>query len=144
MRRPEVEHWSTFGVIAGTAAGSLIGLPFVAVSIRISVIAASSTLRNQTAQTLGLFVTVSIVAALLSIPARSIRVLGVEVVALAALAATLIARAARLARPAAATAYISPRPIPGAGAAWAPTGWWRAGGSGLPCPEPPVAAVSRT
>jgi hypothetical protein len=90
FRRPfagaDVEQWSTFAVIAGTVAGSLIGLLFVAVSIRIDVIAGSRTLRYQTGETLALFVTVLIVAVLLSIPGQAVRTLGVEVVVLAVVA----------------------------------------------------------
>ena len=49
--------WSTFAVVAGGAAAGVTGLLFVAVSIRIDVIAKSQELRNRAAQTLALFVT---------------------------------------------------------------------------------------
>lgn len=78
-----MEKWSTFTVVAGGAAAGLTGLLFVAVSIRTDVIANSQERRNRAAQTLGLFVTVLFVAILLSIPDQSLRVLGVELVALA-------------------------------------------------------------
>ncbi len=78
-----MEQWNTFAVIAGGAAAALTGLLFVAVSIRIDVIAQSQELRNRAAQTLGLFVTVLFIAILLSIPDQSLRVLGAELVALA-------------------------------------------------------------
>ncbi len=78
-----MEKWSTFAVVAGGAAAGLTGLLFVAVSIRIDVIAKSQELRNRAAQTLALFVTVLFIAILLSIPDQSVRVLGVELVALA-------------------------------------------------------------
>jgi Na+/H+ antiporter NhaD/arsenite permease-like protein len=80
-----LEKWSTFAEIAGGAAAALLGLLFVAVSIRIDVIAKSQELRNRAAQTLALFVTVLFVGILLSIPDQSDRVLGIELVALAAI-----------------------------------------------------------
>jgi uncharacterized membrane-anchored protein len=78
-----LEKWSTFATIAGAAAAGLTGLLFVAVSIRIDVIGKSQELRNRAAQTLALFVTVLFVGILLSIPDQSVRVLGIELVALA-------------------------------------------------------------
>lgn len=78
-----MEKWGTFATVTGAAAAGLTGLLFVAVSIRIGVIGESQELRNRAAQTLALFVTVLFVAILLSIPDRSVRVLGIEVVALA-------------------------------------------------------------
>jgi hypothetical protein len=78
-----LEKWGTFATVAGGAAAGLTGLLFVAVSIRIEVIAKSQELRNRAAQTLGLFVTVLFSAILLSIPDQSYWVLGAELVALA-------------------------------------------------------------
>jgi hypothetical protein len=78
-----LEKWSAFATVAGGAAAGLTGLLFVAVSIRIDVIAKSQELRNRAAQSLALFVTVLFIAVLLSIPDQSFRVLGVEFVALA-------------------------------------------------------------
>jgi hypothetical protein len=72
--------------VAGTAAASLTGLLFVAVSIQIGVIAKSQALRNRAAQTLALFVTVLFIAILLSIPDQSYRLLGAELIALAVVA----------------------------------------------------------
>jgi hypothetical protein len=80
-----VEEWSTFAVIAGGAAAALTGLLFVAVSIRVDVIAKTQELRNRAAQTLALFVTVLVIAILLSIPDQSLQLLGIELVALAAI-----------------------------------------------------------
>ena len=82
-RDPSLEKWSTFATVAGGAAAGLTGLLFVAVSIRVAVIATSQELRNRAAQTLALFVTVLVIAILLSIPDQSSRTLGVELVALA-------------------------------------------------------------
>lgn len=42
-----MERWSTFTVVIGSAAAGLTGLLFVAVSIRIDVIAKSQELRNR-------------------------------------------------------------------------------------------------
>jgi hypothetical protein len=81
-----LEKWGLFATVTGAAAASLTGLLFVAVSIRIGVIAKSQELRNRAAQTLALFVTVLFIAILLSIPAQSYRLLGAELVALAAVA----------------------------------------------------------
>jgi hypothetical protein len=78
-----LEKWSTFATVAGTAAASLAGLLFVAVSIRTDVIARSQELRNRAAQTLALFVTALFITILLAIPGQSYRVLGAEFVALA-------------------------------------------------------------
>ena len=50
-----MKAWDTFAQIIGTAAAALIGLLFVAVSIRIASIARSQELRNRAAQTLSLF-----------------------------------------------------------------------------------------
>ncbi len=82
-----MQEWSTFAVIAGSAAAGLTGLLFVAVSIRAEVIARSQELRNRAAQTLALFVTVLFISILLAIPDQSVRLLGVELVALAVIVA---------------------------------------------------------
>jgi hypothetical protein len=104
-----VEKWSTFAVIAGSAAAALTGLLFVAVSIRTDVITKSQELRNRAAQTLTLFVTVLFIAVLLAIPDQSLRVLGGEVLALAIITAgamlILDQRASVLPNPQAATAH---------------------------------------
>jgi hypothetical protein len=66
-----LEPWSTFAEVAGTAAASLIGLLFVAVSIRIDFVARSQELRNRAAQTLSLFGTVLLTAILIAVPDRA-------------------------------------------------------------------------
>lgn len=78
-----MEKWDVFATVVGAAAASLVGLLFVAVSIRIGVIAKSQELRNRAEQTLALFVTVLFISILLAIPDQTQRVLGVELVALA-------------------------------------------------------------
>jgi hypothetical protein len=78
--------WSTFAEVAGTAAASLTGLLFVAVSIRIDFIARSQELRNRAAQTLSLFGTVLVIAILIAIPGQVTEALGAELTALAVVA----------------------------------------------------------
>jgi hypothetical protein len=82
-----LNSWSTFAEICGTASASLIGLLFVAVSIRIDLIAPSQELRNRAAQTLSLFGTVLIVAILTAVPGQPTRALGAELTALAIITA---------------------------------------------------------
>jgi hypothetical protein len=91
--------WATFASIAGAASAGLTGLLFVAVSIRIDVIARSAALRNRAAQTLSLFVTVLFIAILLAIPGQADGTLGGELIALAILVGAgllLLDRRARL------------------------------------------------
>jgi hypothetical protein len=78
--------WSTFAQVAGTAAAALIGLLFVAVSIRIDFIARSQELRNRAAQTLSRFGTVLVTAILIAIPGQATQALGAELTALAVIA----------------------------------------------------------
>jgi hypothetical protein len=80
-----VESWDTFAVIVGGAAAALLGLLFVAISIRLNVITGSTELRNRSAQTMTLFGIVLLLAVLLAIPGQPLRVLGIEVVVLALL-----------------------------------------------------------
>ena len=75
--------WDTFAVVIGGAAGALIGLLFVSVSIRIEVISASPDFRNRGAATLTLFGSVLLVAVLLVIPGQKAWELGAELVVLA-------------------------------------------------------------
>jgi hypothetical protein len=78
--------WQAFAEITGSAAAALIGLLFVAVSIRIDYIARSQELRNRAAQTLSLFGTVLFVAILIALPGQVYRVLGAELILLAVIA----------------------------------------------------------
>jgi Na+/H+ antiporter NhaD/arsenite permease-like protein len=78
--------WDTFATITGGAAAALIGLLFVAVSIRIDYIARSQELRNRAAQTLSLFGTVLIISVLMAIPGQGYRPLGIELLVLAVIA----------------------------------------------------------
>lgn len=72
-------------VVSSTAAGALIGLLCVAVSIRVDVIAPATELRNRPAQTLILFGDVLFVGILMSIPHQPDGALGGELVTLALL-----------------------------------------------------------
>jgi hypothetical protein len=79
-----VPGWDTFAVIVGGAAGALIGLLFVSVSIRIDVISASPDFRNRGAATLSLFGSVLLVAVVLAIPGQRAWELGAELIVLGA------------------------------------------------------------
>lgn len=81
-----VEDWATFATVIGAAAASLTGLLFVAVSIRVDVIARSPELRNRAAQTLLLFATALFVSIALAIPDQDHGALGAEVIALGVIA----------------------------------------------------------
>jgi hypothetical protein len=63
-----VSGWGNFAVVTGAAAAALLGLLFVAVSIRVETIARSAELRNRSAQTLTLLLTGKLVGALLTVP----------------------------------------------------------------------------
>ena len=82
--------WQTFAGIAGAAAGALVGLLFVAVSIRVDAIAASRALRDRAAQTLVLFGTVLFVALFLAIPDQTYEALGGELLALAVVTSAML------------------------------------------------------
>jgi hypothetical protein len=75
--------WGDFAVVMGAATAALLGLLFVAVSIRVETIAKSAELRNRSAQTLTLLLTGLLVAALLAIPDQRKGALGAEYLALA-------------------------------------------------------------
>ena len=77
-----MQDWATFATVAGAGAASLTGLLFVAVSIRIDVIARSPELRNRAAQTLLLFATVLFISTVLAIPGQAYGPLGAELIAL--------------------------------------------------------------
>ena len=63
-----LKEWGGFAMVAGGAAAALLGLLFVAVSIRVNVIAGSAELRNRAAQTGVLFLTVVLATLLLDVP----------------------------------------------------------------------------
>jgi hypothetical protein len=78
-----LSEWTDFAIVAGAATAALLGLLFVAVSLRVEVIAHSDELRRRSAQTLSLLLTGLLAAVLLTIPAQPRWVLGVEFLALA-------------------------------------------------------------
>jgi hypothetical protein len=78
-----VSTWNDFGVVIGGAAGALVGLLFVAISIRAPSIAASVPLRNRAAHTLIIFGSLLLGAVLLVTPDQPQWLLGVELVVLA-------------------------------------------------------------
>jgi hypothetical protein len=67
----------------GGATAALLGLLFVAVSIRVEVIGKSAELRNRTAQTMTLLLAGLFVAALLAVPGQGKVALGAEYLVLA-------------------------------------------------------------
>jgi hypothetical protein len=81
-----VTGWDGFAQTTGGAAAALIGLLFVAVSIRIDVIARSGDLRNRAAQTLSLLGIVLLVAIAVSLPDQQRWVVGVEIMVVALVA----------------------------------------------------------
>jgi hypothetical protein len=85
-----MEAWATFAVSVGSSAAAVLGLLFVAVSIRVDVIAGSAELRNRAAQTLGLFVTLLVIALLLALPGQNLRLLGAELIGLTAVTAAVL------------------------------------------------------
>jgi hypothetical protein len=85
-----MEAWGTFAVIVGSSAAALLGLLFVAVSIRVDVIAGSAELRNRAAQTLGLFVTLLLISLLLALPGQNLRLLGAELIGLTVVTAAVL------------------------------------------------------
>ena len=90
-----LKQWATFATLSGGAAAALTGLLFVAVSIRIEFIAKSTELRSRAAQTLTLFVIPLVISILLSIPDQGYRVLGAELVLLAAIGGGVLLRLGR-------------------------------------------------
>jgi hypothetical protein len=78
-----LSSWENFAVIVGGAAAALLGLLFIAISIRVNLVAASTELRSRAAQILVLFGAVLVVAILLVVPEQPMPVLGAEFVVLA-------------------------------------------------------------
>ena len=74
--------WLSFGEALGAVAGALVGLLFVAVSVKSDVLAASRSLSSRAAQTLVLFMTSVLVAVLLVAP-QPPAALGSELLAVA-------------------------------------------------------------
>lgn len=82
-----MEGWGEYAVIVGGASAALVGLLFVAVSIKVDLIVRSVALRARAAQTLTLFLVPLLAAIILGIPAQPLWVFGVLVSALGVVAA---------------------------------------------------------
>jgi hypothetical protein len=79
-----VSGWGGFAAVMGGATAALLGLLFVAVSLRVEPIAKSAELRNRASQTMTLLLTGLVAAAFLAVPDQPTWVLGVEYLVLAA------------------------------------------------------------
>ena len=77
-----VSEWDDFGVVIGGAAGALVDLLFVAISIRAPSISNSVPLRNRAAHTLVVFGSLLLGAVLLVTPGQPQWLLGTEFVVL--------------------------------------------------------------
>ncbi len=75
--------WGDFAAVIGAATAALLGLLFVAVSIRVGMIAKSAELRNRSPQTLTLLLTGLLVACLMAVPDQHQWLLGAEYLVLA-------------------------------------------------------------
>jgi len=80
------QDWGNFAVIAGSSAGALTGLLFVAVSLNRERIARHAPLRAQAGQTLVLFMLPLLLSLLIVLPERSATAFGSWLIVLAALA----------------------------------------------------------
>lgn len=102
--------WNTFAAVSGGAAGGLTGLIFIVVSFRYETLAVSQEYRSRAAQVLSLFLTVAVIAVLLTVPQHD-RALGVEMLLVALVCARLLrtlditARRAQSTRPSIGLAY---------------------------------------
>ena len=78
------QDWGNFAVIAGSSAGALTGLLFVAVSLNRERIARHAPLRAQAGQTLVLFMLPLLLSLLIVLPERSATAFGSWLIVLAA------------------------------------------------------------
>jgi hypothetical protein len=85
-----MDGWGDFAVIIGGVSAAMVGLLFVAVSIKVELIVRSVTLRARAAQTMTLFLVVVLAAIILAIPAQPLWVFGVLMVTLGVLAAAVL------------------------------------------------------
>ena len=82
--------WENFAVIAGSAAGALTGLLFVAVSLNRDRIVGHAALRSEAGQTLVLFLLALLLSLLLVIPGTSPRLLGIVLVVVAVVSGAIL------------------------------------------------------
>jgi modulator of FtsH protease len=85
-----LREWENFAVIAGSAAGALTGLLFVAVSLNRDRIVGHPGLRAEAGQTLVLFIVALLLSVLLVIPGMSAKVLGIVLVVVAGAAGLIL------------------------------------------------------
>lgn len=101
--------WNSFAAVAGGASAGLTGLTFLVVAFRFETIAVSQEYRSRAAQTLSLFSTVTVIAALITVPQYA-QALGIELMLVALISAALLrsldsaARREQTTRPSAALA----------------------------------------
>lgn len=81
--------WRNFAAVTGGAAAGLTGLTFIVVAFRFDTLAVSEEYRNRAAQTLSLFLTIIVLAALITVP-QPLQALGAEMVAIAVVSAVLL------------------------------------------------------
>ncbi|WP_306892736.1 hypothetical protein [Agromyces albus] len=83
-----MDTWAEFSVIMGGAAAALVGLLFVAVSIRADFVSRSGAVRSRLAQTLTIFLGLLASSILLAVPNPARWMLGVELFAVSMLMTT--------------------------------------------------------
>lgn len=81
--------WTTFAATSAGAAAGLTGLTFIVVAIRFDTLAVSQEYRSRAAQTLALYVAVTVAGALITVPQYT-RALGVEMLAVALASAAVL------------------------------------------------------
>lgn len=81
--------WTSFAAASGGAAAGLTGLTFIVLAIRFDTLAVSEEYRSRAAQTLSLYVILTVVGVLITVP-QDLRALGVEMFAVAVVSATLL------------------------------------------------------
>lgn len=81
--------WASFAALTGGAAAGLTGLTFIVVSFRFDTLAVSDEYRNRAAQTLLLFLTITVLAVLITVP-QPLQVLGAEMLATAVASGLLL------------------------------------------------------
>ena len=90
-----LKDWDNFAVIAGSAAGALTGLLFVAVSLNRDRIVGHPGLRAEAGQTLVLFILALLLSVILVIPGLSATILGVVFVAVAIVSGAILSLLSR-------------------------------------------------
>lgn len=81
--------WTSFAAATGGAAAGLTGLTFIVVAIRLDTLAVSDEYRSRAAQTLSLYVTVTVVGVLITVP-QNMQALGAEMMLVAVVSAAIL------------------------------------------------------